>query len=285
VPPVRRARELVVEPRPDKPDFKERQSLAWGGPAAGYHSIAQEVQPLAERLLEVVRVTTGDEVLDAAAGTGITAMAAARRGGQVTALDFAAPLLEAGQLIAERGLHINGIEWVLGDVEQMPFPDARFDVVVSTVGVIFAPDHRHVARELQRVLHPGGRLGLACAKPEGTVGRLNAVRSRYVSLPSGVAQPHDWGKPGYVRHLLSGGFTDITFEDAWFPVVAGSAEEARDRWLAGFGPMRQAYEGLAGQDREALRADLLSLFREFEVEGIGMVMPREAIIASAIARG
>ena len=67
------ANEVVVEPQPDKPDFKERQSLAWGGPAAGYHSIAQEVQPLAERLLEVVRVTAADEVLDAAAGTGITA--------------------------------------------------------------------------------------------------------------------------------------------------------------------------------------------------------------------
>lgn len=274
-----------MEPRPDKPDFKERQSLAWGGPAAGYHSIAQEVQPLAERLLEVVRVTADDKVLDAAAGTGITAIAAARRGAQVTALDFAAPLLEAGRVIAERGLHISGIEWVLGDVEQMPFPDARFDVVVSTVGVIFAPDHRQVARELRRVLRPGGRLGLACAKPEGTVGRLNAVRSRYVPLPSGVAQPHDWGTPAYVRDLLGGGFTDITFEDAWFPVVAGSAEEARDRWLAGFGPMRQAYEGLADQDREALRADLLSLFREFEVEGIGMVMPREALLVTAVARG
>ena len=93
----------------DAPDLKERQRLAWGGPAAGYHAVAQEVQPLAERLLDLVRVDASDEVLDAATGTGITAMSAARRGARVTALDFAAPLLEAGRLIAERGLHMVGI--------------------------------------------------------------------------------------------------------------------------------------------------------------------------------
>src|SRR5262249_36615655 len=152
---------------------RERQRLAWGGPAGAYHTVAQEVQPLAERLLDLVDLGPDDDVLDAAAGTGIAAMSAARRGSRVTALDFAAPLLDAGRLIAERGQHIEGIEWVLGDVEDMPFPDARFDAVVSTVGVIFAPDHRRVARELRRVLRPGGRLGLGCTKPEGTVGRLN----------------------------------------------------------------------------------------------------------------
>lgn len=266
------------------PELKERQRLAWGGPAAGYHAIAQEVQPLAERLLDLVGVSPDDDVLDAAAGTGITAMSAARRGARVTALDFAAPLLEAGRVIAERGLHLDGIRWVVGDVEQMPFPDAAFDVVVSTVGVIFAPDHRRVASELRRVLRPGGRLGLACAKPEGTVGRLNAVRSRFLPLPRGAAQPHEWGRPDYVRGLLSPGFGEIAVEDAWFPIVAGSPEEACDRWISGFGPMRETYARLAEDDREALRADLLGLFREFQVEGVGMIMPREALLVTAIAR-
>ncbi len=274
----------MVEPRGSDPDFKERQRLAWGGPAAGYHTIAQEVQPLAERLLDLVHLSEDEVLLDAAAGTGITAIAAARRGARVTALDFAAPLLEAGRVIAERGHHLEGIEWVLGDVEDMPFPDGRFDVVVSTVGVIFAPDHRRVAGELRRVVRPGGRLGLACAKPEGTVGRLNAVRSRYVPLPSGVAQPHDWGRPEHVRELLAEGFGDIGFHDAWFPIVAGSAEEARDRWLSGFGPMRHTYVALSDPDRQALSADLLELFREFAIEGLGVVMPREALLVSAVAR-
>lgn len=261
------------------------QALAWGGPAAAYHAIAQEVQPLAERLLDVVGVAVDDLVLDAAAGTGITAMSAARRGARVTALDFAAPLLEAGRLIAERGLHIEGIEWVVGDVEQMPFPDASFDAVVSTVGVIFAPDHRRVAQELRRVTRSKGRLGLACAKPEGTVGRLNAVRSRFVPLPSGVAQPHDWGRPDYARELLTAaGFNDIECRDAWFPIVAGSADEACRRWISGFGPMRQTYAGLTDRDREQLQGDLLELFQEFEVEGLGMVMPREALLVSATAQ-
>ncbi len=273
-----------MEPEPRDPDFRTRQSRAWGGPAAGYHAIAQEVQPLAERLLDVVGIALDDEVLDAAAGTGITAMSAARRGARVTALDFAAPLLEAGRVIAERGLHIEGIEWVEGDVEQMPFPDARFDAVVSTVGVIFASDHRRVARELRRVLRLRGRLGLACAKPEGTVGKLNAVRSRFVPLPTGVAQPHDWGRPDYALDLLAAaGFGDIECQDAWFPIVAGSPEEARDRWISGFGPMRQTYAGLTDRDRERLRADLLELFQEFAIEGLGMVMPREALLVSATA--
>src|SRR5262249_54804906 len=158
--------------------------------------------------LDLVDLGPDDDVLDAAAGTGIAAMSAARRGSRVTALDFAAPLLDAGRLIAERGQHIEGIEWVLGDVEDMPFPDARFDAVVSTVGVIFAPDHRRVARELRRVLRPGGRLGLGCTKPEGTVGRLNAIRSRYLPLPPGVCAPHDWGRPAHVRELLADGFVN-----------------------------------------------------------------------------
>lgn len=273
-----------MSPEPDL-DFKEAQHLAWGGPAAGYHSIAQEVQPVSERLLDLVSLASGERLLDAAAGTGITAMSAARRGARVTALDFAAPLLEAGRLIAERGLRLEGIRWVLGDVEEMPFADGSFDVVVSTVGVIFAPDHRRVASELRRVLRADGRLGLACAKPEGTVGRLNAVRSRHVPLPAGVARPHDWGRPEHVRDLLAPGFTEIRFQDAWFPVVAGSAQEACDRWLHGFGPMRETYESLEPRDREALRADLLELFREFEADGVGMVMPRESLLVTAVARG
>jgi SAM-dependent methyltransferase len=274
-----------MAPHQPPPGVTEEQRLAWGGPAAGYHTLAQEVQPLAELLLERVGVTAGDEVLDAAAGTGITAMSAARRGARVTALDFAPPLLEAGRIIAERGLHLVGIEWVLGDVERMPFPDGRFDVVVSTVGVIFASDHRAVARELRRVLREGGRLGLACAKPEGTVGRLNAVRSRYVPPAPGGARPHDWGTPGYVRDLLAEGFAEIEFRDAWFPTVAGSAEEAAERWLSGFGPLRQAYAALPEKGRKGLRADLVALFREFETEGLGVVMPRAALLVTAVARG
>jgi ubiquinone/menaquinone biosynthesis C-methylase UbiE len=112
-----------MSPEPSDLDFKEEQRLAWGGPAAGYHSIAQEVQPLSERLLDLVSVAPEEEVLDAAAGTGITAMSAARRGARVTALDFAEPLLEAGRLIAERGHRLRGIRWVRGDVENMPFDD------------------------------------------------------------------------------------------------------------------------------------------------------------------
>jgi hypothetical protein len=158
-------------------------------------------------------------------------------------------------------------------------------VVVSTVGVSFAPDHRQVAEELRRVLRPRGRLGLACAKPEGTVGRLNAVRSRHVPLPAGVDRPHDWDRPEHVRDLLAPGFTEIRVEDAWFPVVAGSAEEACDRWLRGFGPMRATYESLSPGDRDVLRADLLELFLEFEADGVGMVMPRESLLVTAVRRG
>src|SRR5262249_7649206 len=112
----------------------------------------------------------------------------------------------------------------------------------------------------------------------------NAIRSRYLPLPPGVCAPHDWGRPAHVRELLADGFVNIEFHDAWFPIVAGSAEEARDRWLLGFGPMRATYAVLGDAHREALQADLLELFRQFEVEGVGMVMPREAILVTAAAR-
>jgi SAM-dependent methyltransferase len=222
-------------------------------------------------------------VLDAACGTGVAATAAARRGLEVTALDFAKPLLDAGRAIAER-CHVGGITWMLGDVEAMPFAAGSFDAAISTVGVVFAPDQRQVAAELGRVLRPGGRLGLVTAKPDGQVGRLNRIRSRYAPPPAGVPSPHEWGRPDVVRGLLGEHFTDIVFEEAWFPFVATSPDDGVGQWLRYFGPMADTDAGLDGEARASFRRDLADLFAEFEIPGIGVVMAREALIVTARAR-
>jgi SAM-dependent methyltransferase len=261
---------------------KDLQRAAWGRPAAGYHRMAESVIPLAERLLDRLALPPGAHVLDAACGTGIAATAAARRGMQVTALDFSQPLIDAGRAIAER-CHVTGIAWRLGDVEALPFPARSFDAAISTLGVIFAPDQRRVAAELGRVLRPGARLGLVTAKPEGQVGRLNRIRARYAPPSAGIPSPHEWGRPEVVRELLQERFTDIEFEDAWFPFVATSPEDGVQQWLRYFGPMADADAALDGEARASFRAELAGLFAKFEIPSIGVVMPREALIVTARA--
>lgn len=135
-------------------------------------------------------------------------------------------------------------------------------------------------RERRRVLRPGGRLGLACAKPEGTAAAC-CVRSRYASLPTGVAE----GRPDSAWDLLSEGFEEVALQDTWFPIVASSAGDAGDRWLSGFGPMRQTYAALNGPDREALSGDCSSSSASSSSRGSKRKMiPQEALLVTALAR-
>ncbi len=149
-------------------ELKARQSVMWGnGP---YERITQTLADMHQVVIDRVDPQPGDRLLDAATGTGALAILAARRGADVTGLDFAPALIETARArAAEEGVTV---AFELGDVEAMPFEDATFDKVTSTVGTMFAPDHGAVARELARVTKPGGRLVVACWTLEGGIGQL-----------------------------------------------------------------------------------------------------------------
>ncbi len=166
---------------------RRRQQQAWS--AGDFSMIATQQILVGELLCEAVDVHPGEAVLDVATGSGNTALAAARRGGEVTGIDFVPALLDRGRerAAAER-LRITFRE---GDAQDIPFPDRSFDIVLSTFGAMFAPDQERTALELLRVCRPGGRVGMANWTPDGVIGEMFHTVARFVPPPAGQKPPSD----------------------------------------------------------------------------------------------
>jgi SAM-dependent methyltransferase len=157
--------------------------------------------PLGPRLVEACGIGPGMSVLDVAAGTGNASLPAAQAGADVTASDLTPELLEAGRHRAEaEGL---ALDWVEADAEQLPFEDGSFDVVMSSIGAMFAPHHQDVADELVRTCRPGGTIGLMSWTPEGMIGALFRTMGPFAPPPPPGAQPPPlWGSEEHLRGLL-----------------------------------------------------------------------------------
>ena len=225
-------------------ELKQRARATWS--AGDYDAVAQGIWPVGERVVARVGVVAGERVLDVAAGTRNAAVHAAQAGGVVTALDLTPELFEAGRRRAdEAGVQI---EWVEGDAEQLPFADESFDVVLSTFGVMFAPRHAVAAREMLRVLRPGGRIGLATWTPDGTVADM--FRAMAAELPpSPLAEPPlAWGDPVRVRELLGGAALESTVEQLTIDPEVDD-DTVVDFYLDSFGPLVMARRVLEPQGR------------------------------------
>ncbi len=180
-------------------ELKARQSVMWGnGP---YERITNTLRDIHELVIERADPKPGEQVLDAATGTGAVAILAAKRGADVVGQDLAPVLIEtARERAAEDGVEA---QFEVGDAEAMTYEDASFDVVTSTCGVMFAPDHPAVAAELARVIKPGGRLALACWTPEGGLGQMFRMMGPFLPPPApGAGSPFTWGTEEHVRELL-----------------------------------------------------------------------------------
>ncbi len=167
-----------------------------------YATVATEVvAPLGQDLVDASRIAAGDRVLDVAAGSGNVAIPAALTGATVTASDLVPELLEHGAALADScGVRV---QWREANAEALPFGGGEFDVVLSCVGVMFAPHHQRAADELVRVCRPGGRIGLISWTPEGFIGQMFATMKSYVPAPAtGVQPPPLWGNADHVRGLL-----------------------------------------------------------------------------------
>ena len=185
---------------PADSELKNRHRAMW---ASGDYAVMVEtfLLPLGPRLVDACDVAAGMRVLDVAAGTGNASIPAAQRGADVTASDLTPELLEAGQRRPEaQGLEM---EWVTADAENLPFEDESFDLVMSSIGVMFAPHHQEAADELVRVCRPGGRIGLLCWTPEGMIGALfGAMKEFAPPPPPGVKSPPLWGGEDYLQELF-----------------------------------------------------------------------------------
>ncbi len=260
---------------------KTRQRAAWA--SGDFGIIGTTLQIVGESLCEAVDLRAGATVLDVAAGNGNASLAAARRWGKVTSTDYVPALLENGrQRASGERLPITFQE---ADAEALPFPDGSFDVVLSTFGVMFTPNHARAAAELLRVTRPGGRIGLANWTPRGFVGRLFAVVGRHVPPPAGVTSPARWGTEEHLRTLFGDAATDIHIINRDFNFRYGSAAHFIDIFRTWYGPVHKAFGALPPDGQLALERDLTALIDEFNVSGDStMVVPGEYVEVVIVKR-
>lgn len=239
-------------------ELKARHRAMWG---SGDYPLMVEtfLLPVGERLVDALGIGPGTRVLDVAAGTGNASLPAARRGADVTASDLTPALLEAGRAAAEsEGLEL---DWVEADAEHLPFPDESFEVVLSAIGVMFAPRHQAAADELVRVCRSGGTIGLLSWTPEGMLGALFRTMKPFAPPPPPGAQPPPlWGGEEHLRDLLGDRVELRTLERDVLEITAfARPREYGEHFKAYYGPTIAARanaerEGRAGEFDAALDA-------------------------------
>jgi SAM-dependent methyltransferase len=239
---------------------KQRAKAVWA--AGDYPTVADLIAEMGATTVERVDLKEGEGTLDIACGAGNATIPAAKRGAKMTGLDLVPELLEAGRREADAaGVEI---DWIEGDAESLPFEDESFDVVLSTVGIMFAPDHRAAAREAARVLRPGGRMGLANWRPDGSVGRFFATTAKHMPPPpEGFQPPPLWGTEEHVSDLFAGTGVEVRFEDVTVTFRFESADEAIELFESKFGPVITAKQLLEPEGKwDALRSELRAQFEE-----------------------
>jgi ubiquinone/menaquinone biosynthesis C-methylase UbiE len=251
--------------------IKSRQQAAWS--SGDYAVVGTTLQIVGETLCEAIDLRSGQKVLDVAAGNGNATLAAARRFAMVTSTDYVGALLERARerAMAER-LDVTFQE---ADAEDLPFGEAKFDVVLSTFGVMFTPNHQQAAEELLRVCRRGGKIGLANWTPDSFIGRLFKTLGKYVPPAPGLQSPALWGSIVHVESLFRGK-ASVSTTLRTFTFRYRSPEHWLQIFRDYYGPVLKAFAALDPVKREELEADILSLLSEFNRAGDGtLVVPSE----------
>jgi ubiquinone/menaquinone biosynthesis C-methylase UbiE len=240
-------------------ELKARHRKMWA--SGDYQSMVETfLLPLGRRLVEACGIGQEMSVLDVAAGTGNASIPAAQAGANVTASDLTPELLEAGRQRAEgEGL---ALEWVEADAEHLPFEDESFDVVMSSIGAMFAPHHQEVADELVRVCRPGGTIGLLSWTPEGMIGALFRLMGPFAPPPPPGAQPPPlWGSEEHLNELFGDRVEFSKLEREMLEITA--FEHPRDygeHFKALYGPTIAAQANARKNDREEEFEEALNEF-------------------------
>lgn len=238
---------------PDFGELKQRQAAVWS--AGAFENVAVTLYDMHVALVEALGPKPGEEWLDVGSGSGNLAELAAAAGAHVTGLDLSPRLVEVAKARADAGGY--HIHYRVGDAENLDVADAGVDVVVSSVGMIFAPDHDAVAREVARVLRPGGRLGFSAWTPEGTVGDMfRALGPFQPPAPPGAGIPLQWGSEDYVRDKLGGAF-DLTIERRMSRWEDESVDVAWGTFSTSFGPVVTILQRLEPEQREEFRRTIV----------------------------
>jgi ubiquinone/menaquinone biosynthesis C-methylase UbiE len=257
------------------PDFgviKQRQQATWA--SGDFAVIGVTLQIVGEALAEAADVRADERVLDVAAGNGNATLAAARRFAEVTSTDYVPALLDKGRIRA--AAESLPVTFRVADAENLPFRDGEFDVVLSTFGAMFTPDHRRTASEMARVTRSGGRIGLVNWTPEGFIGHLFKAIGRYIAPPAGLQSPALWGTDSHIAQLFGGNATHIQSVRKNFNFRYRSTAHWLQVFRDFYGPTHKAFAALDQGNQDALARDITALLERFNIAGASsLVVPSE----------
>ena len=260
-------------------ELKQRQSVMWGnGP---YQRITETIVDIHELVLQRMAPQPGERWLDLACGTGAVAERAARAGARVVGVDLAPALVETARERA-RALGLD-IEYRVGDCEDLSdLDDGSFDIVSSTCGIMFSPDHEASASELARVTRPGGRIVLASWTPDGGLGRMFAMMAPFQPAPP-PSSPFDWGRRDRVQELLGGAF-ELEIEEHVSTLEMPSGEAYWELFSTSYGPTKTLAQSLEESRRDEFHQAWVEFFeRDYGRDG-RIVHPREYLLVTGTRR-
>jgi SAM-dependent methyltransferase len=234
----------------------QRQQQVWS--LGDYGRVGSLLSWIGEALVRELDVHAGERVLDVAGGNGNASLPAARRFADVLTTDYVPELLtEAEQRATADGLRLRT---QVADAQDLPFDDGSFDVVVSTIGAMFAPDQDAVARELLRVCRAGGRIGMANWTPDSAVGDMFRVVGSRVPPPQGVRPAVAWGSDERVRELLGDGCRELRLQRRTCPWRFPSTRHFLEYFRTWYGPTVAAFAAVGEEGRDGLEHELLEVF-------------------------
>ncbi len=270
-----------AQPSIDLKAIKQRQQATWA--SGDFSVVGITLQIVGESLAEAADVRAGERVLDVAAGNGNATLAAARRFADVTSTDYVPALLERGRDRA-RADRLK-IDFQVADAEDLPFADGSFDVVLSTYGAMFAPDHARTASEMLRVTRGGGRIGLANWTPEGFIGQLFRVIGAHVPPPAGLRSPALWGTEPHLVELFGPQAADIRCVRKNFNFRYRSPAHWLQIFRDYYGPTHKAFAALDADGQKRLAADITTLLERLNVGGReSLVVPGEYLEVVIVKR-
>jgi len=265
------------------PDFREltdRGREVWS--SGDFNEIARQTMMVAEDICRAADPRPKQAVLDVACGSGNVALVAARRYCVVSGIDIAPNLIDRARVrAAAEGLQI---DFQVGDAQDLPFPDACFDVVTSVFGVMFAPDQQKAAGETLRVCRPGGKIVMANWMPEAFGKDFFGAHAKHAPPPAGAASPLRWGTEAGARELLGDHTRELRCDRRAGYAYYRSVEHALELFQSYFGPTIRALKIVGEDGAEALRRDLAEVFEKYNSAEDGTVVMKTEYLQTMATR-
>lgn len=252
---------------PDITAIKQKMADTWANGDFGV--IAHTLMPAAEDFVNSLEIKPGEKVLDVACGSGNLAVLAAQKNADVKGIDIVDDLIRQSIERAE-GNNLN-IKFIVGDAEDMPYPDNEFDYVITMFGAMFCPRPDVAAKELFRVCKPGGKVAMAnWTQNAFAEDFFGTVRKYAPPPPPGISPPNEWGNEEIVKQRLSSYSSDIQLTHKSFEIVYPvSPAETTEIFTRHFGPVKSIYDNMDESLRKEFTDEITAVFTKHNISNEG----------------